>query len=676
MDDRLILTYSLLAHLKESSRNPTGSLIDIFVPIAKKGLSEYSKEHGLTEIKGKSFSEIQNKIKDVFGLEIPLPVLNVILRQIKHEINDEKIFSIYGDGAFIIKSYIFTELEAKIEEERDNIELLCDDYRRFCSLTGIKFDFNELQTFIFAQKIDLFSDKNSAYLNLDYNIPKYINLKFNDEKIFKIITSVYLGGIISSYLSLKITKKVTDTELLLDTNFFISLIDLNTEDSYNICYQLYSICKELGFRFSMLYSTVEQIKILLNSRIQDFASKELIGTVRCADVFNACIRRNIDKTQLERIKDSVPRLLNERSISIIHEPQIKDIVEKAVKSPTYKDLKGIRTSEISALNDAVAELYVKQKRGKYISEFSDVKCWFLHNSFNTFYFAQNSKIHDRISISANELLVLLWLSNPSQLNAEDNFNFAKGGLASYVTKYRRSKMPATETIKAIKERADKVLEQGEVEEKDIYKICVRMSEGHLTQEEAIELIDSSDKVFADKIIEYSKEESNNEETLLNAITEKDKLLSVKSNEIDELKSKIKNLTVDKNNQEKENTKIKSKLYDVEKNQYLSKRDISVKVELRKYRNSILWKSFFYLLFIILISVMWFINNLHTKIISGLVSTFIAFILFIVYPLISRFINHSTVLDGFKYIFSKSFRNELKLKEEKKYEEDNPIPQKL
>lgn len=520
MDNSLILTYSLLAHLKESSPNPTGSLIDIFVPIAKKALSEYSKENSLTEIKGKSFSEIQKKIKDVFGLDIPLPILDVILRQTKQEINDEKVFSIFSDGAFIIKSYIFTELESKIEEERDKLKLLSEDYNNFCTLSGIRFDFNELQTFILAQKVDLFSDKNSAYLNLDYNIPKYISLKFKDDKIFKIITSIYLGGIISSYLTLKISSKVTETELLIDTNFYISLIDLNTEDSHNICKQLFNICKELGFRFSILYSTVEQIKILLNSRIHDFASKDLIGTVRCADVFNACIRKGLDKTQLERIKDSVPRLLNEFSISIIHEPQIKDIVEKASKSTAYKDLKEKRNNEISALNDAVAELYVRQRRGRYITEFSDVKCWFLHNSFNTFYFAQNSKIHERISISANELLVLLWLSNPSQLNVVDYNNFAKGGLASYITKYRRSKMPASETIKAIKERADKVIEQGEVEEKDIYKICVRMSEGHLTQEEAILLMDSSDKVFADKIVEYSREESINNENLLNTITEK------------------------------------------------------------------------------------------------------------------------------------------------------------
>lgn len=41
----------------------------------------------------------------------------------------------------------------------------------------------------------------------------------------------------------------------------------------------------------MLNSTVNQIRVLLSNRINDFASRDFIGSVRCADVFNACIRK-------------------------------------------------------------------------------------------------------------------------------------------------------------------------------------------------------------------------------------------------------------------------------------------------------------------------------------------------------------------------------------------------
>lgn len=675
MEDKLLLTYSLLAHLKETSYNPTGSLIDIFVPIAKKALSEYSNERGLTEIKGKSFSEIQTKILEIFGLEIPLPVLDVILKQIKKEINNESVFCIYGDGSFIIKTYIFTDLETQIEEEKNNIEILEEDFKVFCKISKTEFDFNELQTFILAQKVDLFSDKNSSYLDLNYTIPKYINLKFNDVKIFKIIINIYLGGIISSYLTLKITKKVTNAELLLDTNFFISLIDLNTEDSYNICNQLYKICTGLGFRFTMLYSTIEQIRILLNTRINDFASKDLIGTVRCADIFNACIRRNIDKTHLERTKDSIPKLIQEFGIVIIHEAQIKEIVEKALKSQTYKELKEKRNNDISALNDAVAELYVMQKRGKYIHEFSDVNCWFLHNSFNTFYYSQNYKIHERMSISANELLVLIWLSNPSQINSQDIYRFARGGLASYVTKYRRSKMPNTDTIRAIKKRADKAQEQGEVEEKDIYRICVRMSEGHLTQEDAIDMTESSDSEFAIKLIKYSKEEEENSESLLNQIKEKDEIIDQQQIDITKLKIQIEELKTDNTKKEEDNSNIKLRLHEIELDRYITKRDSfvdNILIQQKKnYRNIVAG----YFCFILTVTLLWFVNNFHVQLISHLISLIFAFVLVILYPIIPWFINHSKIFDGFKYLFNKSFRDDLRVKTEQKYEEQNPKPKK-
>jgi len=672
MIDKLVLTYSLLGHLKETSQNPAASLIDIFVPIAKKALSEYSKERGLTEIKGKSFCEIQVKIQEIFGLEIPLPVLDEILNQIQKEINDESVFCIYGDGSFIIKSYIFSDLESQIEEEKNNIHILEKDYEAFCVRTNIVYNFEDLETFIFAQKVDLFSDMNSSYLDLNYAIPKYISLKFEDEPTFKIITNIYLGGIISSYLTLKISKKVTNTELLLDTNFFISLINLNTEEANNICNQLFKICKEMGFRFTMLYSTVEQIRILLNTRIGDFASKDLIGTVRCADIFNACIRRELDKTQLERIKDSIPQLINDFGIVVIQEAQIKVIVDKAIKSKAYKELRDRRGNDLSALNDAVAEIYVMQKRGKCVQEFSDVDCWFLHNSFNTFYYSQNRKVYDRMSISANELLVLLWLSNPSQLNTEDTFKFAKGGLSSYVTKYRRSKMPTIDTIRAIKKRADQAAEQGEIEEKDIYRMCIRMSEASLTKEDALEMTESSNEKFVNKIVELSKEDSVINGNLLKEIQEKKSIIDKQQNSIVKLEDQIEKLELERKQKEDYSKNIKIRLLDIEQEQYITKRNNTIDETLKKIKKKSSYRILGYLCFIVIISILWFINSYYANLLPQVLSSISAFILVVLFPIIPWFFNYKELANGLKFIFSKSVQKRIKEEEEKRYEELYPM----
>ena len=525
MTNNLILTYSLLGYLKETAGNSTTSITEIFVPIVKKSLSDYSKDYKLTEIKGRSLVEIQNKIKSVFELEVPIQILQVILKTIEKELNDEQTFKLYQDGAFIIKSYVFNDIEEQIKQEEHNIKLLENDYKKFCDELSIEFDFSKLKEFILAQKIDLFSDKKSSYLDLNYAIPKYISKKFEDKIIFDIITNIYLGGIISSYLTLKIDSKVTETELLIDTNFYISLIDLNTEDAYHTCRQLFELCKRMGFRFTILNTTVEQIKILLNNRIYDFASRDFIGSVRCADVFNACIRNNIDKTQLERIRDNVQVKINELGIVIIQDAQIKEIKEKAEKSQIYRDLKQKRDYELSALNDAIAQLYVQKKRGKQIQEFADVKCWFLHNSFHGYYFAQSQKISERYSLGANELLILLWLSNPSQLSSIQNHTLAQGALSSYVTKYKRAKMPSKDVLTTIKKRADKALELGQITEADVYRTCIRMSEGQLTSDDIQNVEKITDDEFASKLKQFAKEDTQQQETLFIQNKEKDLKIS-------------------------------------------------------------------------------------------------------------------------------------------------------
>ena len=175
-------------------------------------------------------------------------------------------------------------------QEQDSIETLKNDFNLYCLENGFKGNFEELKTFILSSQIDLFANTQSGFIDVDYYIPKYIDERLNNPSIFKIMSNIYLGGIIVSYLEQNITKQVTNAELLLDTNFIISLIDLNTEDAYQTCNQLFTLCTKLGYRFTILNRTIDQIRILLSNRINDFANKDYIGSIRVADIFNACIQ--------------------------------------------------------------------------------------------------------------------------------------------------------------------------------------------------------------------------------------------------------------------------------------------------------------------------------------------------------------------------------------------------
>jgi len=629
MKDKLIITYALLGYLKETSLRDS-AIIELYEPIVKKALSEYSKANNLSEIKGRSLSEISKKVEDVFGLNIPIPILSAIMKNIARKINDDEVFAIYNDGAFILNSYVFHEIDRQLEVEKGNIDILRKDYKHYCNLHKYKFDFKELEQFILAQQIDLFTEKQSLFLDLDYFVSKYVHEKINDDNIFGIMSNIYLGGILSSYLELNITQKVTDAELLLDTNFFISLIDLNTEDSYYICKQLYNLCSQMGFRFTILQRTVEQIRILLANRIQDYANREFIGSVRCADIFNACVRRGLDKSDLEQVKDSILKTLKDLHVVVIADAQITTIIDTAAKSREYKELlKKRNNNKDSALADTIALFYVESKRGIAIKEFTDVKCWFLHNSYSAYEYNSGKKIHNRISISANELLILLWLSSPAQGKNIEIADITRGGLASYVTKYRRSKAPAKEVLRKIKQRADHIISIGSIEEKDLYNIGLRMAEGNLSIEETTLLVEEeNDDVFADKIKEYSEEYSKERIILLETINTKEKVISDQDDKIIFL--------TNQNKQHNSDIKeLKDEILSMKKREFVSS-------GLKKRKNYTIG----YLLFVLLIMIFWVINRTYSNVIEEPYASIVSFICFFLPTLGLRFIDHTTIKEFF------------------------------
>lgn len=658
MENKILITYSLLTHLKETKFSNHSSIAEIFFPIVKKAIVEYSKERGNINVKGRNISEIQLKINEFFGIDIPLGVLDFILSQIQKEISNDNVFAFYQDKSFIINSYAFNDIDDDISYETQNINILKVDFEHFCKTIQVTPNFDELVKFICSQKMELFSEKCDNDLDFEYYIPKYIGLKFNDQKIFKIISDVYLGSIISSYFTFKINTPVTNTELLVDTNFFISLIDLNTPESYQTCNQLHEICERLGYRFTILLSTVEQIKVLLNSRIQDFLNKDL-GLVKDADVFGACIRRGLDKTQLERLKDNIDSLIRKYNILIIQEAQIRDLIEKAKRSDKYKEILEIRHNQkLSALNDTVAYFYVNKKRGENITEFSDVKCWFLNNTFHSDYFSSiGFKLHERYKISANELLSLLWLANPNQEKFDLNV-LSKGGLATYIAKYKQYKAPSIKTIKEINNRAKKALQEGDLREKDVFAISIRMAEGQLTNGEATKLSELPDEDF----IKTVKEQAKKDEEILSKIDAQSDLIKEQNELLDLMKQQSLDTLYN----------IEVERYDRNKERYVESKLPNKIIEI----NKIAWG---YVIFVMLISILWLVNYLELKIIGAILSGLISFIIFLS-TLFIRFVEHKNVLNCLKFIFNRNHRSvtieELRCLYESEYTKENKEPTRI
>lgn len=633
MNKKLVVTYAVLAYLKETSDSSNTSIFDIYIPLIKKGLSVYSEENGLIQIMGRSFSEIQEKIFHVFGISIPIPVLSSALKTIEKQVNDDNIFKINNDKSFIIKSYVFSDIDEIIFTEGNDVLYLESEFNDFCKVNNTIISFDELIKFIKAQEVDLFTNKKSNFQEANSLLPKYLDKIIKEKgRTYQIVCNLYLGSLLASYFELKLDKVSSNIKLLIDTNFFISLIDLNTEDAFSVCNQVFQLCKQLGYQFYILESTIRQIEILLNNRIQDFGNKDFIGTVRTADIFNACIRKNIQKTELEAIKDSVRRKLKDFGVETILEAQVKDLIEKAKKEEDFKKLKERRNNTDSALNDIVARLYVEKYRGIGISEFSDVRCWFLHNSYSPYEYSSNQKICERWSIGANELLVLLWLANPAQGDNIKTEIISKGGIASYITKYRRAKTPSTIALKGIKQKMDNAISLGVVDEKTIYNLTIRMSEGSIDQETTDALTELQGEQFVSKLNGFKDLDK-----------EKDKKIDILKKDLDTLKKEgeVQNKTIKQQTEtiselKDSVTKLKKYKYDKEKNEYVSNR-------MKKYRNYTLG----YIIFVIILIILWLINHKHI-IVNEIWATIISLTLFIATTCGLRFINHTTVKEFFNW----------------------------
>ena len=491
--NRLSLTYALLGHYKEKCNNASKSIWEIYLPMVKKALHAYFEEQNVLEVKGCALTELQQKIKDLFEIVFPVPVLYECMHLLQEEINDSAKFIVYKDHAFDIKASAVESVDDLIKETQQELSILEDDFDTFCQAYDKSCDFDLLLSFINTMQIEMFTDDTVNLQEVNNIIPLYISKRKNNKEIFKIISNVYTGSLLSSYLTHKIKNPVVKVELLIDTNYFISLIDLNTEDAHTTCQDLQKYCKDMGFNMTILPTTVEQIKILLSNRISDFALKDYLGTIKTADVFAACRRRRLDQTHLETIRNKVEETLNNYGITILKDAQIAQIVDKAKKSDVYKVLKEKRGNTDSALNDAIAIEYVNTKRGNNCTNFADVKCWFLHNSYGNFYRDPGASAVKRTSIGAPELLTMLWMANPAQANSS---KLSRVGLTAYVTKFMEQHLPSDNTLLAIQRRALVAQEAGEINEKDFYSLCTRMSEGSLSQEELNSLEKMSNEEFS------------------------------------------------------------------------------------------------------------------------------------------------------------------------------------
>jgi hypothetical protein len=424
MTENRAITYSLLAHVRNSGTLIKGPL-DPFIPLIKRALFKLN-EKGI--LSGKSIKEIHDIANELYTIDFPLPVLKLILEEIAKEVNIENQlnFQLYKDGAFALKNYYFEEFEEKIQESKREVE----------TLEKLYIDFNRVNNTEQKDKITIFEfiDKNkisiSKYLSnsnhtngKDYTVEaQFVEYFRKIPDVFDIIRNIYLGSIISSYLEYKTENLKEEVELVFDTNFLISLLDLNTPEATHTCNKLIEVCENLGYKFTILNDTIEETKGLILKKAEYFSNSVLSKRINPEDIYNACERRNLNRNDLERIVDNLEDTFYSKGINIV--PNTDKYKNKAKFSQEYEGFKKFRSSHYAALHDATVIYYVRDRRTKKIKEFEKVNCWFVNNSITHDTEEQRESVsnneYQSETIRADELLNILWLANPSLTQGLDS----------------------------------------------------------------------------------------------------------------------------------------------------------------------------------------------------------------------------------------------------------------
>ncbi len=500
MTEKRIVTYSLLAHI---NNNNVGirDFSDIFKPLLKRVISRMNYKG---KNKGESLQEIKDSVSELYSLDVPYPLLSKIVKSISIEQNKngEINFQFFDDGSFIISNFIFSEYEEVIQEQEAEIDYLNEIYNNFLIAKGEEISKHKtIFEFLEQNKVSLsryFADQVNVALEIDYFLQaEFVNSVKSNKRVHNILKKVYLGSIISTYLTINEENTKTDLEFLIDTNFIIGLLGLASIEENHTCSKIIEIGLNLGCKVSVLDFTIEETEALLNRTADNFENSFLPKKVDPQSIYNACDRNNISKTDLQGIAKNLTSTL-QRDFNVQLIPNTTKLKNIAKYSNDYKFYKKIRYSNYGALHDATAITYVKQKRQKYISDFCSSKCWFVTNVSHNLKLNKKKGFLPEV-IRADNLINILWLTNPG-INEIDVVNI---GLSKLVSCAISNSLPNIRVLKELDANMQKYSPKG-VKPEDVVRVATAVATKTINNlEELNNLANSKPHEFIKKIHDIS-----------------------------------------------------------------------------------------------------------------------------------------------------------------------------
>lgn len=569
--------------------------------------------------KGKNISEIKAVTDKLYSIDFPIPVLKKILTEIAKECNDsEKTnFILHNDGAFSMNQFIFTDYEELIESQNAEIFELEEYFRQFCETSELKIN-NTESLFLFIEKNKFTLSKYISHKQHsnghDYTAEaQFVNFFKNIPSIYDKIKNIYLGSIIAGYIEYNSDEAEREIELLFDTNFLVGLIDLNTPESTHTCRTLLDIAKQQKFKIRVLIDTIEETKSLLDAKAEFYDKSFLQKKINPEDVYNACDRRNLNKSDLERIADNLENEIAKFGISIIYHTE--KLRNEARFTEEYRMFENLRNTKKAALHDATAILYINKTRKYKIKEFDSVNAWFVNNSVSVDgdnIFLKNGFQPE--SIKADDLLNILWLSNPQINKKIEGVDLAEIGLTSVISLTLNSNLPKSKIIRELDDNIHKYAKE-EISDTDIIRVATRITNKQLRDIEVLNELAETDKAeFVKRLEDEANKQKRIEDARIKKLENVFHEISIRTEELEKSKKEfqeksegIDKIINEKNASTSKVTSLEKELL-IEKNKNIEVQRLKwIDNKVGEWRNRA-WKEFLLMLLIFSSGALYILNK--------------------------------------------------------------------
>jgi hypothetical protein len=512
MKENRIIAYSLLAHINDNNIG-VKNFDDVFKPLVKSALCDLNNK----EIKsGESITEIKAEFDSKFGLDIPTDLLRTILKQISNELSEkgDDSFKIHNDNSYLMNSFIFSDYEDEINETKSELNEIEKLYKLHLETEGVDID-SQISIFEYIDKSRLrlskfFANKDDKVLELDDVLQaSFINSIKSNIKLFNQLRRIYLGSIISAYLTVDIGESETDLELLLDTNFILGLLDLNSIESHHTCCKIVEIAKKLSFRLSVLPYTLEETGLLIERKSKQLEGSFFQGYLDPESIFSAVVRRKLSKTKLIQIVSNLENTLNEDfGVFIVgNDTKFRNLAkyQYAAVLKFYSELRAGKGW--SAHHDTTAVAYVREKRGrtKLSGNILNARCLFVTNTPYDIR-TPNKKGELPDIVRAAELLNLLWLSSPQAMQLLGGTELSELGLTRLVSTTISMSLPNTRVLKELDQNFSLYSGENEITADDTLVVASMISKKKIKQPEKLsELAKSNPKEFINSVKNLAEE---------------------------------------------------------------------------------------------------------------------------------------------------------------------------